>query len=129
MTENLYDMNLYDLLQSQRDLNVTINAGQLIEVIDYAVSKREAPQRQQATKKDTYGINEVAERTGYTVATIYAKVHKRQIPFHKSPNGSKLVFFENEISDWLDGNVPATPEEVAEREIEKFNEKRLGGRR
>jgi len=32
-------MNLYDLLQDNASLNVTINAGQLIEVINYAVNK------------------------------------------------------------------------------------------
>ena len=32
-------MNLYDLLHDNASLNVTINAGQLIEVIDYAFLK------------------------------------------------------------------------------------------
>jgi len=35
-------MNLYDLLQNNAGLNVTINAGQLIEAINYAVSKTKA---------------------------------------------------------------------------------------
>ena len=35
-------MNLYDLLQDNASLNVTINAGQLIEVVDYAISKTKA---------------------------------------------------------------------------------------
>ncbi len=117
-------MNLYDLLQSQKDLNITINAGQLIEVIDYAVSRRETPQQRPTAKKNTYGIKELAERTGYSVATIYSKVHKRKIPFHKSPNGSKLMFYEREIMEWLEGNIPPTPAEVAEEKLRKFSERR-----
>jgi hypothetical protein len=35
-------MELYDLLNDNASLNVTINAGQLIEVINYAVSKTKA---------------------------------------------------------------------------------------
>ena len=34
-------MSLYDLLTESPTLNITINAGQLIEVIDYAVNKRQ----------------------------------------------------------------------------------------
>ena len=37
-------MNLYDLLSDNASLNVTINAGQLIEAIDYCIDKtREEP--------------------------------------------------------------------------------------
>ena len=32
-------MNLYDLLNENSALNVTINAGQLLEVVDYAILK------------------------------------------------------------------------------------------
>ena len=35
-------MDLYNLLQDNARLNVTINAGQLIEVVNYAVSKTRA---------------------------------------------------------------------------------------
>lgn len=40
-------MNLYDLLSDNTSLNITINAGQLIEAIDYCIDKtREEPGQQ-----------------------------------------------------------------------------------
>ena len=32
-------MNMYDLLQTSSGVNITINAGQLVEAIDYCVEK------------------------------------------------------------------------------------------
>lgn len=84
----------------------------------------ETPQVDVHTKKEILNINEVSTLTGYTVATIYAKVHKRLIPFHKSPNGSKLIFYEREIMEWLEGNIPPTPAEVAEAKLLRFNERK-----
>jgi hypothetical protein len=43
-------MNLYDLLQSNSGINVTINAGQLIEAIDYCVNKTRKELEQQITE-------------------------------------------------------------------------------
>ena len=46
-------MNLYDLLNDNSSLNVTVNAGQLIEVIDYAVSKTRKELELQITDANT----------------------------------------------------------------------------
>lgn len=46
-------MNLYDLLQDNSSLNVTINAGQLVEVIDYCVNKTRKDLEQQITDANT----------------------------------------------------------------------------
>jgi transcriptional regulator with PAS, ATPase and Fis domain len=46
-------MNLYDLLQDNASLNVTVNAGQLIEVIDYCVNKTRKELEQQITDANT----------------------------------------------------------------------------
>jgi excisionase family DNA binding protein len=46
-------MNLYDLLQSNSGINVTINAGQLIEAIDYCVNKTRKELEQQITDANT----------------------------------------------------------------------------
>ncbi len=58
-------MELYDLLQSNASLNVTINASQLLEVVDYAISKTKAEfehkqqPEQYLTRKQTAEILDV----------------------------------------------------------------------
>ena len=70
------------------------------------------------------GVNDVSDITGYTTNTIYSKVHKNTIPFHKSKNGGrKLIFFENEIRDWMKGKKE-TPQEAADRMEQEFNDRR-----
>ncbi|MDR1584038.1 MAG: helix-turn-helix domain-containing protein [Prevotellaceae bacterium] len=46
-------MNIYDLLESSSGLNITINAGQLIEAIDYCVNKTRKELEQQITDANT----------------------------------------------------------------------------
>jgi hypothetical protein len=46
-------MNLYDLLQDNSSLNLTINAGQLIEIIDYCICKTRKELEQQITDANT----------------------------------------------------------------------------
>jgi hypothetical protein len=58
-------MNLYDILNDSPNLNITINAGQLLEVVNYAISKtksefeaKQAPE-QYLTRKQTAEMLEV----------------------------------------------------------------------
>lgn len=75
-------------------------------------------------KSGSIGISDVSDITGYTISTIYSKVHKRLIPFHKSPNGSKLIFFEDEIREWMNGNLSPTQSQRVEMKLQSFNEGR-----
>jgi len=62
-------------------------------------------------KVDSYlNVHEVAELTGYAVATIYDKKHKGEIPFHKL--GAKLVFKKSEILQWMDKHKGTTNEDL-----------------
>ena len=62
-------MNLYDLFNENSALNLTINAGQLLEVVDYAISKTklefEAKQEpeQYLTRKQTAKMLNVDKST------------------------------------------------------------------
>ena len=42
------------------------------------------------------GIDGVCEMTGYKKATIYALVHKRQIPFFRPQHGGRKLYFRRE---------------------------------
>lgn len=46
-------MNLYDILSDNTSLNITINAGQLIEAINYCVGKTRQELEQQVTDANT----------------------------------------------------------------------------
>jgi transcriptional regulator with PAS, ATPase and Fis domain len=50
---NSKTMNLYDLLQNNAGVNITINAGQLIEAIDYCVQTTRKELEQQITDANT----------------------------------------------------------------------------
>ena len=46
-------MSIYDLLQENSGVNITLNAGQLIECIDYCVNKTRKELEQQITDANT----------------------------------------------------------------------------
>lgn len=46
-------MNIYELLSENSNLNITINAGQLIEAINYCVNKTRKELEQQITDANT----------------------------------------------------------------------------
>ena len=69
-------------------------------------------------EKKVIGINEVCEMTGYKKPTIYALVHKRQIPFFKPPHkGKKLFFRREEIEAWMQENRTETVAEYVTKKI------------
>ena len=69
------------------------------------------------------GIEDVCKLTGYAKNTIYQYVNQNKIPYHKPEHGGrKLIFFREEIEDWLKGRKPETSQEYCERkELELYN--------
>ena len=58
---------------------------------------------------DIMRVNEVAELTGYSKATI----HRKQIPFHKPAHGGRKVTFSRKaIEAWLQANHVKTIKEI-----------------
>lgn len=57
-------------------------------------------------------INELSIHTGYAKQTLYGKVNRNEIPFHKK-NG-KLHFLLSEINEWLlsKNNVQSVSEKL-----------------
>jgi predicted site-specific integrase-resolvase len=67
-------MNLYDLLLDNSGINITLTAGQLIEVIEYSVQKTRADLEQQITdaNTETYPSSDaVAKMLGITKTTLW----------------------------------------------------------
>ena len=51
------------------------------------------------------GITHVCAMTGYSKSRIYKLVEAKKMPVHRPiPNG-KLLFLEEEIRNWVSGNV------------------------
>ena len=67
-------MSLYEILQETPSLNITINAGQLIEAIDYCVDKtrKDLEQIVTDTKSETYpSAKKVAEMLDVDLSTLW----------------------------------------------------------
>ena len=67
-------MNMYDLLSSNSGVNITINAGQLLEAINYCVSATRNALEQQITdaNTETYpSIEKVAEILDVNKTTLW----------------------------------------------------------
>jgi excisionase family DNA binding protein len=67
-------MNLYDLLSDNANLNITINAGQLIEAIDYCINRtrKELEQQINDANTETYpSIEQVANILNVDKSTLW----------------------------------------------------------
>lgn len=65
-------------------------------------------------------IDTVSEITGYSKATLYIKVSKREIPFYK--RGSRLFFKKSEIIDWMTKDRKKTVKEIKADALNSINE-------
>ena len=106
---------------------VTIEKSELIGLIENSIRRvisNTTPKPKAKPKTASLSINNVADLTGYTLNTLYSKVHKNTIPYHKIKNGNKLIFFESEIIDWMQGRK-LTIKEKAEALEKEFNKKQM----
>lgn len=65
-------------------------------------------------------VNEAADFLGYKPHTLYSKVHKRQIPFHKAEGGSRLYFSTKDLTEWIKNGRKKTKEEMSRELDEEF---------
>lgn len=67
-------MNLFDLLESHKDLNITINVGQLIEAIDYCILKtrRELEEELAIQRSESYfSAEKVCDMLDINMTTLW----------------------------------------------------------
>lgn len=62
-----------------------------------------------APEKEFLTVEETAALLNLTVATMYGKVHRREIPHSKS--GKNLIFRRSEIESWIAANRKPTTTE------------------
>lgn len=92
MSENLY------LLSEQ---GITVLADKITEEIKKSL-KLETKQQQVQNSESYVGVLEIATFLNLSKQTIYGKVNRGELPYHK--NGSKLYFLISEIKSWLNSN-------------------------
>lgn len=96
--------NLYELLKENSAINVTVNAGQLVEAIDYAVLKTKKELEQQITdaNTETYPSPEqVAKILGVDKSTLWRwKKSSYLIPIEI---GGKRRYRMSDINKILEG--------------------------
>ena len=52
---------------------------------------------------------------GLKRSTIYQYVHKRQIPFRKLPGSRRLIFYRNDIDQWIEGSSSEKTKQDAQK--------------
>jgi excisionase family DNA binding protein len=63
-------------------------------------------QKQPSKGESKYlNIQECADFLGLAKPSVYAKVSKGTIPFHKAKGGKRVYFLQSELESWLSGDL------------------------
>ena len=95
-------MNLYDLVKDNPNLNLTINGGQLIEAIDYAVNKRIGEAQREAEEK-LLTTEEACQLARVSRPTLHRWKSKGLIPFIKI--GKNIRYKESDLMKLLESKT------------------------
>ncbi len=68
------------------------------------------------SSREWFSLEQVADYIDMSENTVYCYVNQGKIPYHKIPNGRKLIFKRQEIDDWIEGKN----EEIREKEVVKI---------
>lgn len=96
-------MNLYDLLQDNKNLNITISAEQLIEVVDYCIvqTKQQLEDAIASEKQESYlGAQQVCDMLGMNMTTLWRWENKGYLVPAKV--GGKRRFKYSEVKNILE---------------------------
>jgi len=84
---------------------------QKLDKLNQQVSELLKVQRKAISGYSYINSNELAELLGESVKTVYARVHKRQIPYYK-PGGKVLLFKLEEIMEWIQSGRHSSMDEL-----------------
>ncbi len=92
--------------------------GRLLDKMEQIESLLKGISPQACTADELLTITEAAKMLNLSVATIYSKVNRNEIPVCKK--GKKLYFSKVELTDWIySGKIP-TNEELIRKQKEKL---------
>ena len=85
-----------------------------LERLNKQMSELISIEKKANTDYDYVNANDLAELLGESINTIYARVHRKEIPYYK-PGGKLLLFKVSEIRKWIEGGRHSTINEIKER--------------
>ncbi len=71
-------------------------------------------EKKATTGYDYVNATELSQLLGESISTIYARVHRREIPYYK-PGGKLLLFKLSEIKEWIKQARHSTIVEIKEK--------------
>jgi len=98
-------MSLYDILNDSPNLNVTINGGQLIEAIDYAITKAKAEFSEESKPERLLNRNETSKKLGVDPSTMYRWNKSGYLTPVRV--GARVMYRESDIERILEGGKTA----------------------
>lgn len=104
-------------------LLISIRKQELAAMIEGAVNKAiHIRQQQDTTNTDTadgaMSAKEAAKYLGISIATLYSKNSRGELPSYKAPGGKSLVFFKDELTAFIKTGRKPTKKEIQEHALD-----------
>ena len=96
-------MNIYDLLQNNAGVNITINAGQLVEAIEYCVNKTKAEFEAKQAPETYLTRQQAAKMLDVDVSTLFRWNRDNYLCACKV--GNKVLYKKSDIEKLLKAEV------------------------
>lgn len=94
-------MDLLNLLQDNANVNITISAGQLMEVVDYAIQKTKAEFEQKQIPETYIKRKKAAELLNITLSTLWR--WERENYLMPVKQGGKVLYKQSDIDRIING--------------------------
>lgn len=88
--------------------------GKLLDKMDHIESLLKSIRPGQKAEDQLFSIGEAAQFLNLSVATLYSKVSRNEIPVFKK--GKRLYFSKSELTAWIETGKMLTNEELVKRQ-------------
>jgi excisionase family DNA binding protein len=102
--------------------NIMAENNRLLSEVKELITKVLTPTKEPS---DLMSIQEVSELLNLSIATLYTKVSKRELPYSK--RGKKLYFSRTELLEFVKAGRKLTTEEIGEMAVSKAAKAMKGG--
>lgn len=89
--------------------------GKLLDKMDHIESLLKSIGPRQKTEDQLFSVSEAAQFLNLSVATLYSKVSRNEIPVFKK--GKRLYFSKSELTAWIESGKMLTNEELVKRQL------------
>ena len=78
---------------------------------------------QQRDNEEMFTVSQAAAFLNLSVATLYSKVCRKEIPVNKQ--GKRLYFYKSELSEWIKSGRRKTAEELQKEAFAQFGNRKV----